>query len=587
MAHQILRKCINSRATYLARVAEPHREAKHLFHLFDLYINAGLTCLSGYRSRPGCENFWDVQHLVVTPYLRALPTSLGGLGLPLHGGLAGSYGCLRSRLITHSFLDRHSDSFGSLLAEKSKWSRVSLVESKDIRFWNFFATPALAQENSWFAVQTLRNSLDAIEVKFPRSFRSQRSLPSPTSYLAVTTGATNRFETLPPAAALRGRIENPSNNATADFECVRNHDNAAAAIVVQHAQDRDWLLDTLRDKLGWLDCAAWLNHSCFDKSGSIFNKIGASGYFETRIFSHAQFKDCLGLRLMLPIIPLNQDPVSDDYTCSCGAKVNLLLDRFHCLGCCAQQGSFNRRHYQICQILDGAMRTNRLPFVHPLANDTQTKEYTLPPARDAQICRADLAFIGLERIHYIVDIAVMAPTAPSYIKHQGTHLRMNAAHSHVLKQKDERYKAYITPSNNTDLTDTYSLIPFIIDCTGNLGAHTKDFFIAQNMEDYRKKPALRRIQAELSWFNAEMRKDYRSRSIPPIDVATRMRQVPTNIHPSHAKRGRPSGSLGRNSRGQAQVAAVANIETNFQTSQAPTEDSIYMGNEEEVSTGQT
>jgi len=132
LAFQILRKCINSRATYLARVAEPHLEAKHLFQLFDLHINAGLTCLTGYRSREGCANFWDVQHLVLTPYLRALPTSLGGLGMPLHGGLAGAYGCLRSRLMTQTFLERETAYFGSLLAEKSKWSRVNLVESKDI-----------------------------------------------------------------------------------------------------------------------------------------------------------------------------------------------------------------------------------------------------------------------------------------------------------------------------------------------------------------------------------------------------------------------------------------------------------------------
>ena len=104
-----------------------------------------------------------------------------------------------------------------------------------------------------------------------------------------------------------------------------------------------------------------------------------------------------------------------------------------------------------------------------------------------------------------------------------------------------------------------------------------------------KKPALRSLQALLSWFNAELREDDRNKNIPPIDATTRMRQVPTDIHPSHAKRGRPKGSLARNrnSRGQAQVAAVANIETNIQTIEAPTEDSMHMGNEEEVSTGQT
>ncbi len=64
----------------------------------------------------------------------------------------------------------------------------------------------------------------------------------------------------------------------------------------------------------------------FEKSSSIFAKIGGAGFFEARLFSHGQFKDYLCLRLMLPVVPLQQDPSTDDYKCRCGANVNLLKD---------------------------------------------------------------------------------------------------------------------------------------------------------------------------------------------------------------------------------------------------------------------
>jgi hypothetical protein len=596
LAFQIVRKCINSRATYLARVAEPHREAKYLFHLFDLHINAGITCLTGYRSRPGCENFWDVQHLVVTPYLRALPTSLGGLGLPLHGGLAGAYGCLRSRLLTHSFLDRHAASFGSLLAEKSKWSRVSLVESKDIRFWNFFKNPASSQENSWFAVQTLRNSLNAIVVKFPYSFASQRNRSSLTSYQAVTSGSTNHFCSLPSSTALGERTaENRNSTIMDDLQSVRDSQAASAIMIAQHAQDRDWLLSILRDQLGWKDCAAWLLHSSFDKSGAIFTKISASGFFETRKFSNDQFKECLCLRLMLPLIPLQQNPETDNYTCQCTSKVNLLFDRFHCLGCTAFQGAFNTRHKQVVAVLEDAMLTDRLPFVKPLTSmEGTTPEFTLPSRSDTPTRRADLGFVGRENVRFIVDVAVMAPTAKSYVVHHGSHLRMNAAHGHIEQQKETRYAHHthpVTPSNFT-----YSLIPFIIDCTGNFGIKTKNFFQEQNMEDHRKKPAIRKIQALIAWYNAEIRWGYLNGYIPPVDASIGKRFSPF-FDPDQPRRGRPLGSRSSNSRGREQVAAVINNHhTNNHTFEAipavapdieGTNMTMDVENELELSTGQT
>jgi hypothetical protein len=193
------------RAAYLARVAEPHREAKYLFQLFDLYINTGLTSLSGYCSRPGLNSFWDFHHFIMIPYLRSLPTDQGGLGMSMHGGQAGAYGCLRSRVLSQSFQDREqSAGLKSLLSNTRDRNRVSLTESKDIRHWNFFSSAATAEQNSWFAIQTLRNSPQAIGVIFPSLRTVVRSKKVPCSFNKVSAlEGTVAFSALPNGEALR------------------------------------------------------------------------------------------------------------------------------------------------------------------------------------------------------------------------------------------------------------------------------------------------------------------------------------------------------------------------------------------------
>ena len=430
LAFQIIRKCINSRATYLARVAEPHRDAKYLFHLFDLYINAGLTSLTGYSSRPGVTNFWDVHHLTLIPYLRALPTDFGGLGIGLHGGFAGSYGCLRSRILTKNFLDHEcSQEFKSLLYNTSDWGRVNLVESKDIRHWNFFQRPASSEENSWFACQTLRNSQQAIEVNFPRLTQVTHS-QGPCSFDVVNALIdTAAFSSLPRANGIQSRILEPNSTVADDIAVVSDLRHTRDFLQDQNEQDFTWLRNMLT-QLGWKDCAAWLVHSKFAKSGSIFTKITPSGFFETRKVYNSEFKENLCLRLMLPPIPLSSDQQTDTYTCACKALVHLLNDRFHCLGCTDLQGIFNVRHQKVVASLAKAMVTDKEPFIQiltsprsespevTLVNPRASDDFGLLPMRDdtRTAKRADLGFYAEHTpVHYIVDVAVMAPTAPSYV----------------------------------------------------------------------------------------------------------------------------------------------------------------------------
>ncbi len=93
---------------------------------------------------------------------------------------------------------------------------------------------------------------------------------------------------------------------------------------------------------------------------------------------------------------------------------------------------------------------------------------------------------------------------------------------------------------------TYSLIPFIVDCTVSLGAKAHAFFEEQAMCDRRKKPAIRKIQSIVSLLYAALRIEYRSACIPPIDANTGKRMV-TILEPNQSGRGRPRGSRGINS----------------------------------------
>ncbi len=569
LAFQILRKCINSRPNYLSRIVEPHGEVNHLFQLFDLHVNAAITCLSGYRSRPGIENFWDIHHLVMTPFLRSLPTSLGGLGMPLHGGLAGALGCLRSRAITHRFLDRNS-AYAPLVEDLSNpaklpWKEVKLMESKDIRHWQFFQTGESALANSWFATQVLRQAGSKVAIFFPKSWSEAKRLfaRDSTNFGAMSQSQSqdNFLECASSSEAVSGRLaERGDVSLRAALEAIADSKEIERVISDQHRQDQQWLLQELRVKLKWFDCAAWLLHSSYDKSGAIFNKIDGAGYFEGLTFTQEEFKETLNMRLMLPQFQLLQDTDTDSYVCDCGAYVDLCKERFHCLGCTEMQKIFNTRHAVVVKRLNEAMHNEKLPFVIPLSGESGVrKEYQLPIRDDASNRRADLGFVGANQVRFVVDVAIMAPTARSYtnVNQYAACQVKDGAHVHIERQKERRYESHIHPESPSSFT--YSLIPFIIDCTGNMGADTIHFFREQNMTEHRRKVATRRVQSVVAVYSARIRKGHSQLHIPPVNAAgLRIREV--GRERLRKKRGRPpltaEQRAAKVSRGTRNVAAV-------------------------------
>ncbi len=260
---------------------------------------------------------------------------------------------------------------------------------------------------------------------------------------------------------------------------------------------------------------------------------------------------------MLPLIPLSPDPKADNYVCQCTARVNLLKDRFHCLGCTAMQKTFNVRHHQVVTTLNNAMIHDRLPFVRPMGSAVSSSpEYTLPRRDDDSSRRADLGFVGRNDVRFIFDVAVMAPTARSYIRYGNTdRAPAGGAHGLVEGQKELRYRSHTHPT--TPINYTYTLVPFIIDATGNFGTKAERFFSEQNMEERRRKPAIRAVRALIDWNNAEIRKVYKSSYIPPLGPGGR--RLVANVDPFRPKKGRPPGrrdSRPRVSRGSMQQAAA-------------------------------
>jgi hypothetical protein len=373
------------------------------------------------------------------------------------------------------------------------------------------------------------------------------------------------FSALPNGEALRQRLAEPITTLEEDIAIVSDNALSKESQMQAHHQDAHWLLTTL-NALNWKDCAALFLHSWFEGSGSLFKKITPSGFFEGRKFYHNEFKECLRLRLMLPLIPLASDSQTDSYTCPCSAVVNLLESRFHCLGCTEHQNIFNTRHMVVVKILHDAMVNDRAPHIQPLSSPHSTSpEVTLPtptaeqdeinellPRRDDNSAkRADLGFInGIEQIHFLVDVGIMAPTAPSYLKHK-TNTTPNAAHHIIDQQKFTRYRSLIEPT--TPLPATYHLIPFIIDCTGNFGQYTPYFFDRQDMQGKRRNGAVRQVRAAIDAFNAKLCSTHRRFCIPIVTPSKNSRIQPLAEGEQPRRRGRPRGSR---SRGRAQVAAV-------------------------------
>jgi hypothetical protein len=460
-----------------------------------------------------------------------------------------------------------TDAFKSLFGNTSRdWKRVSLVESKDIRHWNFFRRTASSQENSWFASQTLRNSHQAIEVNFP-IYRQAIREPGTCSFNKINElSGTAAFSALPNANAVQSRLQEPTSTAVDDIAIIADPHRTKDFLKDQNSQDVAWLKNMLI-RFGWKDCAAWLIHSCYPKSGSIFTKITPSGFFEYRKFHHKEFKECLCLRLMLPQIPLPTDHQMDTYICCCAASVHLLKNRFHCLGCTRFQGTFNTRHKKVVDCLANAMATDKDPLLQILGSPHSTSaevtlatipspadDYGFLPRRDDHPDRrADLGFLfGPTDVHHIVDVAVMAPTCASYINEGNTHMMRNGAHHIIEGKKAARYLSHTEPT--TPLPVTYSLIPFIVDCTGNFGDKTANFFEAQHMPPGRQKATTRAVRALMDEWNARLRSIHTKYGIPAVDPNVRMRVNPNEERPR--RRGRPIGSRNRNSRGRRNVAMV-------------------------------
>jgi hypothetical protein len=102
----LIRYCINPRASYLARVQDV--EAIPALHQFDVAVDIAICRVAEHTHRLTDEEE-DNGHrpITITATVRGLPLHHGGLGIQRHSGISGQVGCLRSRSLTAAFVEEH------------------------------------------------------------------------------------------------------------------------------------------------------------------------------------------------------------------------------------------------------------------------------------------------------------------------------------------------------------------------------------------------------------------------------------------------------------------------------------------------
>lgn len=117
----LLKYCLNTRPTYLCRIAEIASHADTFRTHFDQHITRALARLL--RAH-------DIHNAALPDSLlsrlRSLPQKLGGLGILAHGGPVAEYGRLKSRRLTERFIHAYYPNLSFLMSDL--WTGLQLLE---------------------------------------------------------------------------------------------------------------------------------------------------------------------------------------------------------------------------------------------------------------------------------------------------------------------------------------------------------------------------------------------------------------------------------------------------------------------------
>ena len=223
-----------------------------------------------------------------------------------------------------------------------------------------------------------------------------------------------------------------------------------------HMNTKLWTLtmDSLRHD-GHLHLCAWLRSSSYVGTGRWMEWCG--GLDSRFILAEAEFREALRLRLLIPPFPS-----PGNVMCPTCQDVSLRDAPMHPLDCNALRAWRTRCHNLV---RDQLAKLLRKEFSD---NDVQGDirvEHSVVGATGIT-CKADI-YCPLPTRTYIIDIAIVDPSAPSYTRMDDSHEVADAAAKHRERDK--------TTFFNEAAIDGAQFIPFMVEATGRLGPAARDF----------------------------------------------------------------------------------------------------------------
>lgn len=419
----IARFCINTRASYLARVTDVF-EMREQFDRFDTYMDnvvrsiieadLGLGAvtpedLQDLRNRVAAEGLLDrvapggdngviqwatvddpsgvsLRHAwmmeYVLPRLRGLPLRYGGLGLIRHSGVEGDKAVCMSRGLTLEFLDAHP-SLDFIARGIRKWKPVRLGMAEQLRG----DVPPFIDE------------------------------------------------------------QEPVNDYTMEKTPTEELNDAVDAIYQNlHARV---LMDLTKHNMD-AERAFFISAS-YEGSGKWINSCAlTSMYYGPYRLRPEEFREALRLRCLVNPLPVDAS-VGDSAMCICGKDIS--REMTHCLDCQRFTTSFATQRHNACRdVLAKLVRDVRANDI--VAPNVQTEVLVGPNPNNGRI--ADVIInIQKFRTPCIVDLAIADPAAPFYRERVQSHMVAGAASVHRAEEKRRQYRAI-----------GVQVIPFVLEATG-------------------------------------------------------------------------------------------------------------------------
>lgn len=287
VAVNILTLCINQRPSYLVRVIELSEHMTALNH-FDAEINKSIIQIAGHEVLlPG--NTKDIA------ILRAIPRTMGGMGITAHSGITGQQANMSSQRITKQFVRAHC---AFLQPAVNAWSKLDLT-------WEYYL---LQDEES----MDRRGGVVTARPHISNCFYPGESIDDNT--------------------ALKPLVKSLHNGA----------------LTVLHQQ---LISDGFHSK------AAWLLSSGHQGSGKWLVGRGHGVFYGDFEMKGEIYREALRMRLLLPPVTANQHEHRwTNRKCACGRGLNLGTDPFHLLDCAHGQWYFTRRHDEVKSMLAKAIK---------------------------------------------------------------------------------------------------------------------------------------------------------------------------------------------------------------------------------------